>query len=236
MARSVGQPARQSVMQYSLRAILIATLAVAVLCGVLAPFLRNSTAFREAFLRAAAMASLGAALPVAFNCWIRFRLEGQCGALLLVVSKHSRKRRVWMLGLNIIGAFCLLAFDIYINTRLNSMRAALPPARQSNPNFSILPFMAGSYLANVFLNFWWKGATNSTELCENGVIICGSRLIPWSEFRGYRKAFDGTLQMLERHTFHALQIPQEIWPEVIAICDSHIPALATSRTPPDGNS
>lgn len=235
MARSIKQPARQSVMQYSLRAIFIATLAVAAMCGVIAPFLRNSPAFREAFLRTLALTSLGAALPVAWNCWSRYRLERQCGALLLVVSRHSRKRRSWWLGLNIVGAFAMLALDIYINTEILSMQAQLPPAQQRGLHFSMLPLIAGSYLANVFLTLWWKGATYSTELCEHGVIIGNAQLVPWDQFRGYRRAFDGTLQLLKPHEFITLHVPPDLWEAVTDIFDSHIPAVSTSRKPIAGN-
>lgn len=226
---STTQPPRQTVMQYSLRAIFIATFGFAVLSALIAPFLRNSPVLREAFLRTMAFASLGAVLPVILACWSRYRLERQCGARLLVISKTSNKKRGWYIALNLLGAVAMLAGDVYLNARFLEVQATLPQGWQHSPRIFFVPFVAGTYLANVLINVWWKGAIYANELCENGVILSRA-LVPWSSLRGYRKVAGNKMQLLIKHMVLTADVDPDKWQAATEILDARIPGLQPAST------
>jgi hypothetical protein len=216
MAHSIEQPARQSVMRYSLRALLVATLAVAVVSAIVGPLLRMWNADGATLWHIFGGASIGAALSVGFRCWRRYQIERQCGELLLMVPMRINRSRPYWLALQIVGGFAVIAVDAFLDS--------IP--RPNQRPFNIMSVYGGLALADAFLSIWWKGVTYSTELCRNGVIVGSNRLTPWSVFRGYRWIYNGNIQLAQRFAVIDVIVPAELRSRVDEVLGEHLPCLS----------
>jgi hypothetical protein len=208
------QPKRQTIMQYSLRGMLLATLGVAVLCAVIIPLLKYLNLDAADLRWRLGWTAAGAVSTVVFRCVMRYKIEHKCGALLAVITSQSKSSRRWAIAAGFIGGAALVFLGLYEGS---SSPAGDPISMNS--------LFGGCFLASAFLSLWWKEIAHACELCEHGVVADSMRLLPWSSFRGYRRAYDNSLQLLLKHDFFTLRVPPDQEPRVIEIFDTHIPKL-----------
>jgi hypothetical protein len=217
MVPPFAQPKRQSVMQYSVRGIMLATLAVGIVCAVAMPLLKVLDLSAWALGWTFGWALAGAICSVAFRCIMRYKVEQKCGALLFTIPSVTRRGRRWAIGGGIVGGISMIAVDLWT--------ASTSPYQAP---LSIQAFMGGTFLAGAFLAIWWKGIIHSCELCEHGVVAGSISLMPWTSFCGYRRAYDNSLQVLLKHNFFTLRVPPDQEQQVLEIFDTHIPGKTTA--------
>jgi hypothetical protein len=216
MIAHIDQSARQTVLQYSLRGMFLATLAAAILSAIAAPFVRHwDSAHTLAFVNTASGVLIGSIGWGIWMCWLRYSVEQKCGALLLRLPMQTPRGRRWYLVLSPIGAMSLIGMDFVTHLRM------------STPHWSFdwLAACAGMTLANFVLAIWWKGATLAAELCENGVILASAGFSNWTEFKGFRWTRTGRLQLVKRFAVIDLHAPSELRALTDELLRKHIPSM-----------
>ncbi len=214
-------------MRYSLRAMMVATLAVAIASSIIAPLLRMFDLDAEFMWHMFGGAGLGALLSVGFRCWRRYKIEHQCGPLELLVPMRLAKSRKWIV-LQALAGFGLIASDGAIQAIFwrPQAPAAAPQFTRPRP-FNMASFWGGCILADAFLMIWWKGIPQSTELCQNGVVMGSQRLMPWSDFRGYRWIYNGNVQLVQKFSTLDMSVPLELRSDVDEVLRRHLECLSS---------
>jgi hypothetical protein len=199
-------------MRYSVRGIMTATFAVAAVCAVVTPILRAIDVDRDILRRVFATFAVGAFGGMAIECWRRYSIEKRCGQLLLLIPAREKKSRWLGIVLRLIVGNALMLIDVW----LYSIESHPPQ------NLSWLSAVAGALFAHAFLVLWWKDVFHSAEICANGIITPTTRFIPWSDLRGYRHAFDGSVQVLLFYDFITLRVSNDNKKALTDILDFHI--------------
>jgi hypothetical protein len=195
-----------------MRGMMLATLAIGVACAIATPLLKALKIDEDSLLTIVSGALLGATVTVIFRCIRRYKLEHICGPQLAVIGMQSKASRRGAIGSGFVTGFQQLGFAVFISSH--------SPQTWLLPLFS---FIGGCGLAGAFLALWWKDITTSCELSEHGVLIGSWRFYEWQAFRGYRRAFDNSLQLLTKYNYFTLRVSAELEPRVIEILETHIP-------------
>lgn len=179
MASDINQSPRQTVLQFSLRGIFLATLAAALLSAIAAPLLRTSDSHKQTttywFM---AEVFTGALLWTAFRCWRRYQVEQLCGSTLLTLPMSPRRSQRF----TIISQFLAAAAFAFM-----AIMQIYRDADSSIPiYFAAQHLITGMLLSQFFLSIWWKGIPLSIEFCRSGVIVGATDFTPWAEFKRYR--------------------------------------------------
>jgi len=187
--RRVAAPTSdRTVLQYSLRSLLVATAVVAVLSAIAAPFVRRLNPEQQLKLGLIlAFNLLLAGLYFAFLCHNRWKVEKQGGRLLLRVhplrddegfSYHARQA--------FVAAILLWTCHTELGQTLNAK--GISPSQMAWTSFPIFVFslIAVDYLVVM----WWGRPPRTMEIRENAVYMNGVAFMPWSRVRAYRWGVD----------------------------------------------
>jgi hypothetical protein len=226
MNTSPEQPVRQSVWQYSLRGLFLATLAVAILSAFVAPLLRAAEPKqRLAFVWIVVETALGAFLCAAVLIRRRSRLEKRFGTLLLSLAHRSLPRK-WI-GI----ALAISQFVMPIWLTVSSVHLVFQSKEPSlivwlNP----APLMNGALLSYTFFTFWWRGPFGPIEFCEQGILF-GQWGIAWSEIKEYRVFSDSRIRLRKRFGTSDFHVPSECLADTDALLRRFVPRSAVSALP-----
>lgn len=163
--------------QFSLREMLAATVACAILLGIATPLLRWLPFDRSIRLGVGLVAGVAAfaleVLPFAFR---RQRFEAAAGKSLLQVGRLPP----WAC---MIGACAVLLIVVIVAVLTLLISTALGAV-----DFAIMAAFAGSLFAQFLRGTRWP----VLEICENGIILAEHGFVAWRQVRAYSWGAVGT--------------------------------------------
>jgi hypothetical protein len=218
MTSATGRPASASVMQFSVRAVMVAVSASALACALAAPFVRSMSP--EVQARTAALivaAAFGALLFTATMCWRRLCVERRAGAVILAAPMLSLRSVSAMLIGSLIQSALMLWIarnGILTGTSLWAFAIGI-----------VVGVAAGFYVTMSLLYLWWRRAMVSLVLCENGIILNALRFIAWDSLAGSHWSFDRGYLCWAARTYYmnGFQLPPEMRDEADRIMHEYIP-------------
>ena len=79
------------------------------------------------------------------------------------------------------------------------------------------------FIAPLLTRFWWGLSMGSVEICQQGLIVGGSRFHPFDRIKHYRLSHytPGSLVFVANHTTWAVKIPSESRDDVDRLLKSH---------------
>ena len=221
------KPARQSVWQYSLRGLFLATLAVAILSAFAVPLLRAAEPKqRLAFVWIVAETAVGAFLCAAVLIRRRSRLEKRFGKLLLSFDRRSVPLKWFATALAISELALPIGLAIW-SVHMVFQSKGLSLIVWLNP----VPFLELRLYSFSFFAFLWRRPNfGLIEFCERGILL-GQRGIAWSEFKEYRVFSNSRIRLRQRFGTNDLRVPSERLAETDALLRRLVPRSEFSAVP-----
>jgi len=170
----------RTIMQVSLRSLLLITSAIALLSLAVAPWVRGLELDARSRLAVyLILCTIVAAVSLVSLCGSRWRTERQSGKLLVRV----RTRRRWWKHLGAIAMFAaLLSFGeqrLSTGFQADGWKAWLV----------LLLFPAifvQSIVSYVVVTWWWRLDSKTIEARELGLVVGGTRFVPWRDVNRHR--------------------------------------------------
>lgn len=166
--------------RFSLRQLCTTLLVFALLFAMLSPIVRAWNSEWQTFFLVYGAIMLGAiALVTLVMCLGRYRLERQAGKLLLRTDARPDRRMRLKQGITVAFWLGWIVSQWWIAT-----------AAKAKPRWEDLGAVVGmSGLWGIFViphaltKVWWGTGVSTIEICENGLIVGGFRLLTWKTMR-----------------------------------------------------
>ncbi len=175
--------------QFSIRGLMAFTVAVAVIAASVAPLLRQLEP--QHWPRAILYLSLLGSVVGAFaagSCLRRRRVEKQAGKLLSRTEIGGTSLR-WA---SLVAAVLLVAMAagmVVLLASIDSIDVDLRAVEFVLRSFvAVISLSAALAAAGLFLHWWWGTGPLAAEAFENGLVVRGIVLVPWSKLVSYERA------------------------------------------------
>ncbi len=213
-------------MQFSLKHAVTATTVIAVICAMVAPFLRQLTPEQLADVEhnVSAFALACVLVLVAFAIY-HSRIKSAAGRLLFQMLRRGRAVAICMMGL-LLGLTLWRQWEYF----------ALPP----NPMFGVLSlfdsFTTGA-IVGLVVAMQWLG-WNEVSLHERGIVLNDLRFRPWAQVR-YHWTNDNLTLSIWRTSKPAKRqssefqyaVPSDLRAKLQAILDEHATSISQDSVP-----
>jgi hypothetical protein len=215
---------QRSVIQFSLRGLVAIITGVAIVMGVLSPWIRDFEPGRQQrILTFFLTITAGLMFGLLLLCLLRYRVEQRCG------TRHCRLTHKYDSTFSEILAGACFVFVLASNG-LSVFSLRDEPVKFFAMS-RIMWFMYGALLSSTVTWIWWKRTKCSAELCDNGVIF-GLRFLPWSKFKHFLWNVDrGTLSVNTNWGSLKFDVPEEHRAQVSRILELNLHEERTSSKP-----
>ena len=172
---------QRTLLQFSLRSLLVITSAVAVLCAIFAPLVHGLRPAQQLKLAVfLAGTTLVAAVFLVALCYGRWKIEQRSGKLLL---RARIRRRKWQ---HVGGAlFAVLALSCWFAMLVDVVSSKGTTAWRLLLTGQPIIFIY-SIVSYFVVTWWWGLDSRAIEAREKGLILGGRRFLPWSKIKSHR--------------------------------------------------
>lgn len=207
---------QRSVMQFSLRGLVTIVTGVAIIMGILSPWIRSfEPGKQQRILTFFLIVTAGLIVGLLLACLSRYRVERRCGMRRCrIVHEYDS------IFYQVIGGICvsLMLFTNGLNVFVSR------PAEPVELYFlsRINCFLYGALSSGIVTWIWWRRGRCSAELCDNGLVF-GFRFYSWSKFKYCVWSADrSTLSFKTKWGTLTFDVPEEHRAQVDRMLELHL--------------